>query len=258
MKNKRLFIILLAGIILVLAAVLTFFFLSRPSPAEMSATALAEAVNTAYPMTATAEAAWTPTPTPPPTATVTPTVTATADGPLLQDNFSKILSGWSINSFDEGSLGYADGKYQLTVISTKWDVWSYLGKSFVDAKISVDASVVASTGNGIFGVLCRLQDDDNFYALEVSEEGFFKIWKRVDGEDTALYDWENSDAIPIGVPLTIHAGCAGNQITLGVNDTVLATVQDDSFTKGKVGLIAGTDDTGNFSVAFDNFMVEKP
>ena len=37
-------------------------------------------------------------------------------------------------------------------------------------------------GDGDFGVICRYQDIDNFYGLEVSEDGYFSIWKYVDGE----------------------------------------------------------------------------
>ena len=64
--------------------------------------------------------------------------------------------------------------------------------------------------------------------------------------------------IPAGGGSTLAASCIGNQIGLAVNDHVLATVEDDSFQSGNVGLIAGIDDTPDLTIAFDNFAVLKP
>jgi hypothetical protein len=177
---------------------------------------------------------------------------------LYQDDFSDPESGWTIDTWDEGEVGYGNGTYQVTVNPTQYLVWSYVGDSFSDGRYSTKASVVAPTTEGDFGILCRLQDDENYYALEVSEDGYFTIWKKVAGETVTLYDWEYSDAIPTGEPFTINAGCVGSTLTLVVNDTFLASVSDGSFQDGNFGVIAGTNETGGFTVAFDDFRVYEP
>jgi len=50
----------------------------------------------------------------------------------------------------------------------------------------------------------------------------------------------------------------GDKLFLAVNDLLLAEVRDDTFQSGKIGLLAGTFETGNIIVAFDNYVVRKP
>jgi S1-C subfamily serine protease len=177
---------------------------------------------------------------------------------LYQDDFSYPDSGWTTDAWDEGEVGYVDGKYQVTVTPTEYLVWSYVGDSFSDSVFSTETSLIAPTGEADFGIICRLQDDDNFYAMEVSEDGYFTIWKKVGGETISLYDWEYSASIPVDGTFTINAGCVGSTLTLAVNDIFLASVNDDSFQDGNFGVIAGTYETGGFSVGFDNFTVYEP
>jgi hypothetical protein len=94
--------------------------------------------------------------------------------------------------------------------------------------------------------------------MEVSEDGFFTIWKKAGGETISLYDWEYSDSIPVNEPFTINAACAGSTLTLSVNDIFLTSVSDESFADGNFGVIAGTYETGGFSVGFENFIVYEP
>jgi len=73
-----------------------------------------------------------------------------------------------------------------------------------------------------------------------------------------VYDWEFSDAIPVSGTFTLNAAAVGNRLLIGVHDVLLADVTDDSFTSGKVGLIAGTLDKTGLTIAFDDFQVLEP
>jgi hypothetical protein len=177
---------------------------------------------------------------------------------LYSDDFSDPNSGWDDTEWDEGSVHYIDGEYRVWVAPEKWLVWSYLGDDYSDLIISVDSRVITPTGVGDYGVICRLADDDNFYAFEVSEDGFFSIWKKIGGEIETLYDWEFSDSIPMGGSFTINAACVSNHLIFGVDDVLLADITDDSFSTGKVGLLAGTLDLGGLELGFDNFVIQEP
>jgi hypothetical protein len=68
-----------------------------------------------------------------------------------------------------------------------------------------------------------------------------------------------SDAIKLGnVTNEIQATCNGSTLTLTVNGTEIASVQDTTFTSGDVGLMAGTFDVLGADIHFDNFVVRKP
>jgi S1-C subfamily serine protease len=177
---------------------------------------------------------------------------------VFEDDFSDANSGWDEDSWDNGDVQYANGKYLVTVKAENWLVWSYHGNEDDDTIITVDAQVASATGVGDFGVMCRFVDDSNYYAFEVSEDGYFSIWKVENGENITLYDWTYSESIPVGGPMRIDTACVGNRLLLGVNDVLLAEVNDASFTSGSYGLIAGTLDPGGLSVAFDNFTVYEP
>ena len=177
---------------------------------------------------------------------------------LYQDDFSDPGSGWEVISDSDSAVGYANGAYQVSVFQPKYLTWSYLEPAYDDTVLRVDAKVTKATRAGDYGLICRRQDAENFYGFEVSEDGYFVIYKYVAGEYTALHDWEASDAIPSGKTVQLTVSCVGDQLSLAVGGTVLAAVTDSSFSSGNVGLIAGTMDTPGLTVAFDNFAILKP
>lgn len=177
---------------------------------------------------------------------------------LYSDDFSDPNSGWDIDTWDDGAVDYVDGEYQVTVKAQNWLVWSYLGDDYDNIIINADTRVISATGEGDYGLICRYVDENNFYAFEVSEDGYFIIWKQMDGEMVTLYDWQTSDAIPSNGKMTINAGCIGNHLIMGVNDALLANITDDSFSTGKAGIIVGTLEKAGLKVGYDNFTVIRP
>ena len=115
---------------------------------------------------------------------------------VFEDNFSDPGSGWDNSSWEDGSVEYLDDEYHVSVFTESWLVWSYQGEERDNLIISVDVRIVNPTGVGDYGVICRLVDDQNFYAMEVSEDGYFSIWKLENNESVVLYDWEFSEFHP--------------------------------------------------------------
>jgi hypothetical protein len=56
----------------------------------------------------------------------------------------------------------------------------------------------------------------------------------------------------------VQAVCQGSDLSLSVNDQLLAAVEDASFSAGQIGLIAGTYATPGVEVFFDNLLVTQP
>lgn len=188
---------------------------------------------------------------------------ATVPGELLyEDDFSRARNGWGVMERAGGDIGIKYGGMLFTVDLPNFMFWSITGGKYQDAQVEVDAVLVEGPMNDAFGVVCRYQDEDNFYGFIISHDGYYGIFKYLDGnmvmasEDGKL---GYSEQIRQGGMVNhIQAVCEGNTLSLMVNDSTLAVVIDDSFSEGKVGLIAGSYDEPGVTVLFDNFKVVQP
>jgi len=191
--------------------------------------------------------------------------TATAEYvTLFHDDFSDPNSGWEFYENENGSAGYENGGYRLRVLPTNWMIWDTLPDIFQnDVRIDVDATKMGGPDDNSLGVICRYQDNSNFYYLAISNDGYAAIYRYLQGEFTVISSedgqWQKVVGIyPGSTPNHIRADCIGNALTLYVNGVQIATAIDDSFMGGQVSLAAGTFGTGGVDILFKNFYVYRP
>jgi hypothetical protein len=213
--------------------------------------------------TAAATATEAPTATQAPTATeVAPPTEAPPSNVLFQDDFSSQANGWDTYSSDNARAAYEGGEYVLDAIPTNWFVWGNpegTRPNLSNARIEVTARSTGAATEPGFGILCHYQDGDNTYYMGISVDGYFIIAKTVGGTDTVLShadSWIDSDAIPVNAAsYRLRADCGNGAVSLYVNDALLATVNDSSFTSGMVGLFARTFAEANAEIRFDDLVV---
>lgn len=183
---------------------------------------------------------------------------------LFTDDFSSTSSGWDSVRDTTGMTDYDQEGYRIQVLETNTDYWANPNglDSLTDVSVSVDVAKLAGPDDNDFAILCRYVDTENFYALLGSSDGFYGITKVVAGNQELIGQEEllPTDAIKQGegVINTLRADCVGSTLTLYINGTQVASVQDTTFASGIVGLMAGTFDTAGTDVLFDNFVVRKP
>ncbi len=177
---------------------------------------------------------------------------------IFRDDFSSRRSGWATGDTQNYLADYRAGEFIVQIKSENILAWSTHDTELADGMISVEARVVDSIGDGDYGIICRYQDKDNFYFFLISEDSYFSIQKFENDEQQMLFDWEQLKGIDPSKPNRITAICIGNKLQLAVNDSILATVYDDSFQSGNIGLIAGTYNNPGLTVAFDNLVVKQP
>lgn len=182
---------------------------------------------------------------------------------LLQDDFSNLESGWDRKTYPTGSTDYAAGGYLIAVHQPGKYLWANPrpNTTAADVSIVVRALKVDGEDDNDYGILCRYQDENNFYALLITSDGYFGIRKRIEGEMTFLgaQGWTPSAAIKQGNGENIlRVDCIGNTLMLYVNGQLLAEVEDDALLSGGVGLFAGTLNAQSASFYFDDFFVAKP
>jgi S1-C subfamily serine protease len=193
---------------------------------------------------------------PPPPATGIPE----AGEVLFFDDFSVYDEYWEFD-VDSGSIYYFREQLHFQMWEDSIYLWQIDGYTYEDVVIDVDAYVVNQGGDGDFGVICRYQDYDNFYALEVSEDGYYSVWKYVNGEFS--YMWEDGwRYLPFELDydknVHITAACVGDTLSLAVDGELLAEVVDTDLSYGSAGMIAGTWEMPELTIGFDNFLVSAP
>lgn len=181
---------------------------------------------------------------------------------LFTDDFSNQRSGWGMMERAGGDIEIKYGGMLFTIDLPNFMFWSTTGGEYSDAQVEVDAVLVEGPVDDALGVICRYQDEDNFYGFMISHDGYYGIFKYLDGamvmatEDGKLgYSEEIRQG---GAVNHIQAVCQGNTLSLVVNGSTLAMVVDESFVKGKAGLLAGSYSKPGVTVLFDNFKVVQP
>jgi hypothetical protein len=127
--------------------------------------------------------------------------------------------------------------------------------------IEVDATKVSGADDNYFGILCRYQDDQNYYYFLVSSNGYYVIGKYKNGQYIALIKdgWLYSDYIHQGETTNrLRADCIGNTLALYINDSRLSEVDDSDFGLGDIGLTAASLNTAGTEILFDNFVARRP
>jgi hypothetical protein len=189
---------------------------------------------------------------PAPTGSPVPTV-------LFSDDFSS-ETGWYTNQGEDFGFEFAEGGYEIYVDILNAPIWSIREREFSDVILEVEAKKVSGAGDAYFGVVCRHNDNDNYYALVISADGSYGIGKSEDGK----FDFLEMGTAPQGVIRSgeavnrVRGWCVSGGLTLAANDVILMEIADQDFDSGYIGLIAGTRLSGGVRVLFDNFVVLKP
>ena len=186
---------------------------------------------------------------------------STAVGVLFQDDFSETGSGWDRFSAEIGSTDYDHEAYHIIVNEPITDLFANPYMSYKDTVIEVKAARVSGPLDNSYGVICRYQDEENFYTALISSDGYAGIFEVNDGKYKLM---GHDEMIPVPAILggtaanLIHFECVGTSLALAVNNEPVDTQEDKSFESGDVGLIAGTFQEPGVHVAFDDFVVRQP
>jgi len=186
------------------------------------------------------------------------------DAPLFQDDFDDSSSGWDVDERDEFERGYEKDKYFIELYEPNWFAWACSGQRFDDVSVEVEVYPPPGSQGDHFGVLCRHADLKNFYYFAISADGYYAIFRRVDGGDLQVLTGDGDGMIHSpsirtgGQSNDIRAVCQGDELSLYVNGELLETVSDDTHRRGDVGIGAGSGVAGDTRIRFDNFVVARP
>jgi hypothetical protein len=180
--------------------------------------------------------------------------------PVFFDDFSTPANGWPLTTSDEGGYTYLDGAYSIAVQQNGALYWAAPDGNYTDLSMQVEAGQI-SGDQGYYGLLCRIQDSENFYYFIIRPDGYFTIGKYQTSSFSALTPggWTFHPAIKDGdAKNQLQAECIGDELRLSANGQFLGEVRDRDFESGRSGLIAAALDDQGFQAVFDNFTIYTP
>jgi hypothetical protein len=195
----------------------------------------------------------------PPTSPTRPTSTPAASI-LYENDFSK-----SFNPIvqEEGEVRWQAG--ELVLLATKAGrafVTPFKGSDCGDFHLEVVARPIVLQVDGVYGVLFRLDPDAldrSGYWFQIRGDDTCKVCKRLaDGTLDCFNDPQPCPVTPDGETL-IEIDAVGAVLGFSVNGTFLFSVVDESYSSGRIALVAGnTGQTTGTEVAFDDLLVVEP
>lgn len=181
---------------------------------------------------------------------------------LIQDEFEDAKWSWDTLNDASGSLiSYAGGGLRILVNQANYDYWTRIHQTLGDARIEVDAIKLGGADDNSFGILCRYQDQSNFYRFIASSDGYAGIAKMRSGKLSLIHanQMSFSSAINRGSAMNrLRADCVGQDLSFYINGQLAAQARDADLASGEVGLIAGANLTPVVDILFDHFVVVQP
>jgi hypothetical protein len=107
---------------------------------------------------------------------------------LFEDDFSGEQDcGWVLYNRGGAVAAIAGGVMQLSTSQVGSIWWTNPGEQFDDVVLTVDAQQISGPNNNAYGLICRYQDEQNFYLFLISGDGYYAIGKYQSGSEQVIY-----------------------------------------------------------------------
>ncbi len=192
------------------------------------------------------------------------------------------------------SAAITGGQMQITIGAEDSGAYSVAIPHFTDFDLRVDAETLDGPVDNGYGVVFRLQnqdntsvEDDSYYLFLISGDGYYQVSRAILGKVKILSDWIDSDAIHQGVGglNQLRVVAKGDQFHFWINDqsvklcipddpngistysdgtcvkgSMVDALTDDTIANGQIGVSAQSTDTGGAGVVagFDHLVVYAP
>jgi hypothetical protein len=237
----------------------------RPTSTQVATllppTAIAESVLTAGPTgEATLLLAMTSTGEPPPGPTDSPTPEAFTMGELIFEETFDAAGLWAVGDAGDSNVSVSGGVMSYTQKTPGSFSLRIIGKQGEDFHAEVNTALANRCASGDrYGLMFRVQDPNNYYAFVIDCDGQYRFLRYVSGAATPVLDWTATPAIERGTRSanTLAVTAQGETFQFAINGSPLATASDGVFAGGRFGLLVGANVTQDFTVVFDNLIVNK-
>jgi hypothetical protein len=155
------------------------------------------------------------------------------------------------NSQESTAWLAADGYHLFARRSQQFVAVEVLPGPLRDVTVAATFHKSGGPSGGGYGIIVRdqgpgprdgLNQGGRYYVLEVGDRGEVGIWRREQDQWVDLLAWSPSSAVhPAGAENQLLVSAQGEQLTLSVNGTQVASATDAALESGSVGVFVGGD-----------------
>ena len=168
---------------------------------------------------------------------------------------------WLLESDELGQTGIQNGELVFSIPAA--GVARYAtAQGIIAGNFIAEVEVIQRGGstNSGYGMLIRVQDNQQFYRFDVTGNGYYMVEKRSagGGVERLSQDWQQTSLLLTGTDVRnlLKVEARGSTLTFFINGFEVFEISDPAFSSGGIALDAGTFDQGGLIVAFDNFSLE--
>src|SRR5215211_1854391 len=180
---------------------------------------------------------------------------------LLEDDFSISRDAWGTLTDSDSSIEYDGDALHMLIFKENYVAWSTPNDQDYDhTHVEVTAFNNDTDPSTAFGFICAQQSKSwSFYYLAITPSGEYAIIKATDGKDDVLLTnngkWGSSNLIAEKASsYRVGADCGNAKLTLYVDGKQIASVSDNTYGNGRVGLfIWSGEKIASADVTFDDF-----
>ena len=177
---------------------------------------------------------------------------------VFQEDFTDPKLDWE-SSNERTARAFVNGEFFVKVIATDRVGWNTVPDVIYNHDVVMDVDVRGGENfaeDAEAGFVCGFENSDNLYRMAVGADGDVKFVRKLNEENTTIFTATTEIALdPAGTHLT--GVCTQSEISLYVNRRLVGTYAIDGLPAGTAGILAGSNDTGNVELYFDNFFVSK-
>jgi hypothetical protein len=150
-----------------------------------------------------------------------------------------------------------DGAYHIVTVEPNHLVVGVSERLSLDSfSLEVDAVQVSGDDDNEYGLICAYQDDDNYYELGISGDGFVGFFAKEDGNWSSISDFASSDAVHQGNALNhLRLEVDEGSFSFYVNGRLVLQESDYRFGEGLIGFGCGSFLEPGLHCSFDDLRV---
>ena len=208
---------------------------------------------------------FTPTLSPADTSTATPTATAESSPTLAPEDPVLSLGFPSVkDTFDQGSILYQYDETQssfqveddqFVLVAKKangYETWSQSWEELENFYLEITGTFGEDCGGkDRYGMIFRAPDTSEGYLISIACDGSYRLsrYESEDEEYTIIRNWTTSEWINPGAGGENRLGVwlKGSDITGYINGSKVFEVSDDTFSKGRFGVLVAASNTPGFT-----------
>jgi hypothetical protein len=155
------------------------------------------------------------------------------------------------------SVYLADGSYHIVAVDPSQLVVGVSQRlSLAEFTLEVDAQQVSGDDDNEYGLVCGYQDDDNYYELAISGDGYAGFFAKQGGRWEQISPFSGTESINQGTAVNhLRLEVSEGTFSLYVNDELALQESDQRFSEGLIGFACGSFTEGVLHCSFDNLGV---